>query len=256
MRHHAAAMCCARHWRKKSAAEQLKLTKICGHLMPGKSGMEMSEQTIKLREAEREAVMRRSYQQMPVKVPVKDVLIRLGTGNAGGRQRLEMEQQAQKALMPLRPDGLCLLLPLTVMQDAICLENLFIGSRNLAAQMAGCRHGLVMVSTLGTKIMEDIQSALAQGRADWAVVLDAAASEAADAGLDFMMAQSGQDLKRLGLAVQKRRFSPGYGDCELSVQRQLFDLLGAEELGLRLTESHLMVPEKSVIAICGVKGCE
>lgn len=49
------------------------------------------------------------------------------------------------------------------------------------------------------------------------------------------------------------RFSPGYGDLPLSLQRDVFAALDCERrLGLTLTDSLLMVPGKSVTAILGI----
>lgn len=53
--------------------------------------------------------------------------------------------------------------------------------------------------------------------------------------------------KELGL---KKRFSPGYADLPLEVQRGIFAALGCEKrLGISLTDSLLMSPTKSVTAI-------
>ncbi|MBR5134836.1 MAG: Vitamin B12 dependent methionine synthase activation subunit, partial [Clostridia bacterium] len=49
------------------------------------------------------------------------------------------------------------------------------------------------------------------------------------------------------------RFSPGYGDLPLSVQRSVATLLGMEKtLGVCLSDSLLMSPSKSVTAFVGV----
>ena len=49
------------------------------------------------------------------------------------------------------------------------------------------------------------------------------------------------------------RYSPGYGDLPLSIQRPLLDLLNAQRaIGLTLTPTNLMVPRKSVTAVMGV----
>ena len=49
------------------------------------------------------------------------------------------------------------------------------------------------------------------------------------------------------------RFSPGYGDLDISHQWAMFDLLEVEKrLGLSLTQTHMMLPEKSVTAIAGL----
>ena len=50
------------------------------------------------------------------------------------------------------------------------------------------------------------------------------------------------------------RYSPGYGDLPIEVQREFLPLLDAERrLGITLSESCLMAPSKSVTAIIGVK---
>lgn len=51
------------------------------------------------------------------------------------------------------------------------------------------------------------------------------------------------------------RFSPGYGDLELSVQREIFSVLGCEKrIGLFLSDSLMMTPSKSVTAFVGLSG--
>ena len=50
------------------------------------------------------------------------------------------------------------------------------------------------------------------------------------------------------------RFSPGYADLPLGVGQRIVNLLGADmRLGIRFTESGLMIPKKSVSAIVCVK---
>ncbi len=50
------------------------------------------------------------------------------------------------------------------------------------------------------------------------------------------------------------RFSPGYGDLPLELQRDIFAALDCpRKIGLSLNESLLMSPSKSVTAIIGVK---
>ena len=52
----------------------------------------------------------------------------------------------------------------------------------------------------------------------------------------------------------KPRFSPGYGDLPLSLQKDVLACLCApSRMGITLTDSFLMVPQKSVTAIMGIK---
>ena len=50
------------------------------------------------------------------------------------------------------------------------------------------------------------------------------------------------------------RYSPGYGDVPLSVQKDICrELDCAKTVGITLTESLLMIPEKSVTAVIGIR---
>ena len=50
------------------------------------------------------------------------------------------------------------------------------------------------------------------------------------------------------------RFSAGYGDLPLELQREIFSVLDCpKSIGLTLTDSLLMSPSKSVTAIVGIE---
>ncbi|MFH2001239.1 MAG: vitamin B12 dependent-methionine synthase activation domain-containing protein [Planctomycetota bacterium] len=53
--------------------------------------------------------------------------------------------------------------------------------------------------------------------------------------------------------VRWRRFHVGYGDFDLKEQRRLFTLLDPARIGIHLTPTCLMIPEKSVSGIVAVK---
>ena len=60
--------------------------------------------------------------------------------------------------------------------------------------------------------------------------------------------EAGQD----GLYTRPR-FSPGYGDLPLSLQREISRILNMpKEIGVSLTDTMLMTPSKSVTALIGV----
>ena len=55
-------------------------------------------------------------------------------------------------------------------------------------------------------------------------------------------------------AVFRSRFSPGYGDLPLAMQKDVFAALDCEKrLGLTLTDTLLMQPSKSATAIVGIE---
>ena len=78
-------------------------------------------------------------------------------------------------------------------------------------------------------------------------------------GLDAVEKVMDELEKRLRLEVEvegkrlKPRRSPGYGDLPLELSRRILDELDApRKLGVSITDSNLLVPSKSVTAICEI----
>jgi len=78
-----------------------------------------------------------------------------------------------------------------------------------------------------------------------AVVLDAIGSVAAEAVADHIDTIIAAEAAREGLRVSCRA-SPGYGDWDVREQAAIFKLLPAERVGVRLSESCMMMPRKSI----------
>ena len=124
----------------------------------------------------------------------------------------------------------------------------------LAKMLAGSDEMVLMASTVGAEITERISFETTKGDAKLGVILDAVASQTADAGLDFMGPIVNGLLRKEARRLTRKRFSPGYGDLSIAHQQIIFDLLGLERLGLHLTKTMMLVPEKSVLAIMGIEG--
>ena len=63
----------------------------------------------------------------------------------------------------------------------------------------------------------------------------------------------GAEPQKGGARLRPRR-SPGYGDIPLEMSREILEKLDAtKRLGVSLTDSLLLVPSKSVTAICEVE---
>jgi len=129
-------------------------------------------------------------------------------------------------------------------------------SRQLSKLLQKSDEVLFMAGTAGPEITDRISREMEQGNAAAAVVLDAVASVSADMTLDWIMDVFNKTLRREGRQLTGHRYSPGFGDLPLSNQAVIFRLLGLERLDLRLTESMMLVPEKSVLAIAGIERIE
>ena len=69
---------------------------------------------------------------------------------------------------------------------------------------------------------------------------------------DLFNAQIEEEAGAQGMSLRPR-FSPGYGDLPLVVQKEFMTLLDCAHLiGINLNESLLMSPSKSVTAVIGM----
>lgn len=130
--------------------------------------------------------------------------------------------------------------------------NVFASSK-LAELLKESKSLLLFAVTAGADIVEAASELSGQGDGVGALAYDAAGSEMVDAAAEWVQQYLNQQFKRGNEILTKRRFSPGYGDLELKNQAILFKLLDIEKLGVKLTEDFLMIPEKTVTAIAGIK---
>lgn len=198
------------------------------------------------------------FESIPVTLPRPAIYRRLGYRREATRissgQRQEVEGYIADALPLIQLQGSALRLPIEFEGSAeIRLpEGNAFASRKLARFLKGAREIVLMGATAGTAIMEAIQADMGGGNATRGVVLDATASEVVDASLDWIMGYFRQSLRREGLTLLNSRFSAGYGDFDLENQRLMHGLLQMDRLKVGITESCLLVPEKSVTAVTGI----
>ena len=124
-------------------------------------------------------------------------------------------------------------------------------SRNLSVNLKDCEKILVFAATLGVGADYLIQkyNRLEMSRA---VILQAASAAMIEEYCDQVCEGLKKEYEEKGLYLRPR-FSPGYGDFSLSCQSAVLDALDAgKHLGIKLTDSFLMMPSKSVTAVIGV----
>lgn len=123
--------------------------------------------------------------------------------------------------------------------------------KNIRRHLAGCYDLILMAATLGTAVDELLRRAAAQDLAR-SVLLDAVASVAAEQAAALAEDAAAKALCREG-EYHTGRFSPGYGDLPIELQRRLIPLLDApRQIGLAVTRSLILTPRKSVTALIGV----
>jgi hypothetical protein len=99
--------------------------------------------------------------------------------------------------------------------------------------------------TIGDELENKVSQLSQKGELTQAVVLDAVGSVAAESAADFLNLQICEWCQKRGLAASQR-FSPGYGNWSLEGQKFIFSLLPTERIKVRLNQSCMMIPKKSV----------
>lgn len=123
-------------------------------------------------------------------------------------------------------------------------------SADLARNLDGCAKAVVFAATVGVGIDRLIAkySVLSPAKA---LLFDAMGTERIEALCDVFC----RDVAEESHLAAKPRFSPGYGDLNLSFQKEIFSVLNCRKhIGLSISDSLMMSPSKSVTAIVGL--CE
>ena len=137
--------------------------------------------------------------------------------------------------------------------DEIDLGFTKTASHSLAKCLDGCHEIVLLSATVGFGIDRLIEkySLLSPSRA---VIFQALGSERVEALCDAFCNDLATEEEKKGNTLRPR-FSPGYGDLSLEVQRDIFSNLGCTKaIGISLGENLFMNPTKSVTAIIGIKG--
>jgi hypothetical protein len=200
------------------------------------------------------------FDPITVSLPEKMIYRRLGykrgVTQMTPQQDAEIKRYMADALADIHLKGVALRMPILERStEEIKLgDTVIFQSRRLAAFLQDSREVVIMAATAGCAIMEAIRSDTAGANLTRGVVLDATASEMADGALDWIAGYFNQALRRENRAVTKNRFSAGYGDFALTHQCAIHALLNLESIGITITDSFMLVPEKSVTAIAGIIG--
>ncbi len=121
-------------------------------------------------------------------------------------------------------------------------------SKDLALNLAGAEKAVIFAATVGLQT-DRLIKAYSSSSPLKSLCFDAIGSDAAENLCERFNADLG---KRFALC--KPRFSPGYGDLDISFQKEIFTALSCRSnIGVYLSDSLQMIPTKSVTAIIGVK---
>ena len=181
----------------------------------------------------------------------REVLRYLGvSGGEPPEDLLESVRRCGKEIMRVaRPRLVWRLFPLEGTTPAgTCLT---LTGADIRRHLDDCHRCVLMAATLGA----DVERLLMQTQvADMAkaLILDSCASSAVENLCDNFEEDLRTRVEAEGFYLTDR-FSPGYGDLPLTLQRDFCDLLNTQrQIGLTVSPTSLLIPRKSVTAVLGI----
>lgn len=138
---------------------------------------------------------------------------------------------------------------------AIPGAGLALDGADIREHLADCSEAVLMAATVGPGVDTLLRREQVRDMTD-AVITDACAGAAVEAVCDMLESELRTEFSGRGLYLTDR-FSPGYGDLPLGMQRSLCAALDAERrIGLTVTPGGMLAPVKSVTAILGAAATE
>ena len=188
------------------------------------------------------------------------VLVRLGF--ASGKTNIDskikdiLDEEIDAATKLFAPKQVTASSVIRLTGGKVTLEpSYMIESSDILSLFKGCSEAFGFAVTIGHALEARRDKYLIDKETTRALVLDAAGSVAAEELAEITNGRIKEEASKKGLAAT-RRFSPGYGDWGLAGQKDFLAWLGADQIGIKLTGTFEMIPEKSVSAILGLKSAE
>ena len=128
--------------------------------------------------------------------------------------------------------------------------NFQIQSKDLYNNLKNCHKVYLLACTLGPQVDSLIRKTQFTDQV-MATILQATGAMYIEEVVDFVNNQINQIEKGKNKSTRPR-FSPGFGDVSLEVQKDFFSLLPCSKIGLTLMDTLIMAPEKSVTAFVGI----
>ena len=183
------------------------------------------------------------------RVDIKETLRYLGYYGGANFEDMQSELEAcEKLITPaLAPKAYAEEFKIVRCGGKLDLGFCITESKSLSINLEGCNSIVLFAATVGAEVDRLI---LKYGRLSpsRSLILQAMGSSAIECWCDDVNAQIKEKFGKT-----KPRFSCGYGDLQLELQRDIFTALDVtRRLGITLSDNLFMTPTKSVTAIIGI----
>ena len=132
----------------------------------------------------------------------------------------------------------------------VSFADVTLHSKDLSTNLAGCSKVALAAATIGPQVDALIRR-YSSTDSVYASILQATGAMFIEEVVDLVNAEIKKIAETQGLKTRPR-YSPGYGDVPLEIQKEFFRLLPCTRIGLTLMDTLIMAPEKSVTAFIGL----
>ena len=193
---------------------------------------------------------------LPVRIPVKEVYRYMGCpleqSDISPALQEMVEEEMAAAYPLLSPKASCATYDYDAQTHYAATpgKGLEITGLSIRRHLHGCEKVTIFTCTVGAEIELKIDTYFGAGEYTRALIMDAIGSAAVEEVADTIN-------KYVQHAAHKQayhlvsRFSPGYGDWDLAIQKELVAAAGGHTIGIQVTPSSLLLPRKSVSALIG-----
>lgn len=137
-------------------------------------------------------------------------------------------------------------------EQSVYLEGkLVLSSRTIHYVLSACKWAVVFLATIGPGLGKELSGLIETGDQVGAMILDAIGTAA--------MVQIEGELQQVVKEIARRRgcratlgYYTGYCDWHVSQQKVIFEIVDSVAVGVMLTDSCMMVPEKSISGVFGI----
>jgi len=193
-----------------------------------------------------------------VPIPIKAVFRRLGyppgSNQVNGEVGRIFNKEVERAHDFLKPQGVYCLFEIQSRKEQLmtfCNSSFILKSSQVVRLLRNSELVCLFMVTIGSALEQEVQSLMDSGDLTQAVILDAIGSETADAAADKLHRDLLKSLAETEGFSITARFSPGYGDWPLTVQKDILCICNGKKIGISVNDSFLMNPRKSVSALLG-----
>lgn len=159
-----------------------------------------------------------------------------------------IEEEMKKAKELVKGRGVYITLSVeSKSEDEIVLKNITLKGKAITKAMAKAKEIALFVGTIGPALEAEVNQLYQKDEYTKATILDTIGSVAADEGAEYLNSLIVEKAKK-----STPRFSPGYGDWDLSIQKRLLEVTQAAKIGVTCNEAFFMIPRKSVSAVIGL----